>query len=109
MTLNWGPWIYGLLGGFIGGGAAAASTGIAQVVTDPQHSDIHHLLILMGVSYFVGGVITSLAFLKQSPLPPPVVVTTTASTTILTPATDTAPAHAETKTTTVAATVEKQP
>jgi hypothetical protein len=72
--------LYGLVGGFIGGGASAGATGISQVVIDPMHSDALHLFKLMFVSFLVGGAIATFAFLKQSPLPPEVQVTVTETT-----------------------------
>lgn len=69
MRLAWGGWLYGLFAAIIGGGAGAAGTGVAQVVVDPQHSDIRHLLALMGTSFVVTGLLSAFAFLKQSPLP----------------------------------------
>jgi hypothetical protein len=80
MKLNWESWVYGLFSGFIGGGAGAVSTGFAQVIIDPGHADLKHLLALMGTSFLISGLLTSFAYLKQSPLPVPeqvVAVTTT--------------------------------
>ena len=70
MKLNWNGWLYGLGSGFIGGGAAAVSAGVAEGFTDPQHADIHHLFYLMGVTFLASGIFSAVAFLKQSPLPP---------------------------------------
>jgi hypothetical protein len=69
--LAWAPWVYGLAASGVGGGAAAISTGFTQAITDPQHSNLKHLLYMMGVSYIVGGILAAAFYLKQSPLPAP--------------------------------------
>lgn len=73
MKLDWGSWLYGLMSGFIGGGAGAIGAGFAGIYTDPEHfnpaNGLRHLLMLMGVTFVVGGVVTAVAYLKQSPLP----------------------------------------
>ena len=73
MRLDWGKWAYGLVSGFIGGGAGAVSAGFAGMWTDPEHfnpvNGVGHLFTLMGVTYLVSGALTALAYLKQSPLP----------------------------------------
>lgn len=79
--LNWFPWVYGLFAGFIGGGAAAVSTGVAQSITDPMHADIHHLFNLMGVSFIVAGAIATSFYLAKSPLPTPIQVEVTKTST----------------------------
>jgi uncharacterized membrane protein HdeD (DUF308 family) len=75
MKLNWGQWLYGLISGFIGGGAGAVSAGFAGILTDPEHfnpaNGLRHLFHLMGITFLVSGTITAIAYLKQSPLPPP--------------------------------------
>lgn len=75
MQLDWGHWLYGLVSGFIGGGAGAVGTAFGEVVLDPQHvaqaGGVHHVFALMGVSFLFTGVLTALAYLKQSPLPQP--------------------------------------
>ncbi len=70
MRLNWATWLYGLGSGFIGGGAGAVGTAVTQAITDPGHADLHHLLVMMGTSFLITGLICSFAYLKQSPLPP---------------------------------------
>ena len=98
MQLNWQGWAYGLVSGFIGGGAGAISTGFAQVLIDPAHADVHHLFLLMGTSFLVAGALTSAAYLARSPLPPaePTITVATAVTT--------QPGEATKKTVTVATT-----
>lgn len=72
MKLNWDGWLYGLGAGFIGGGASAIGSGFAQAITDPEHAGVHHLFVLMGVTFLIAGAISSAAYLSKSPLPPPV-------------------------------------
>ena len=74
MNLDWSTWLYGLLSGFIGGGAGAIGSAFGGIMTDPDHFNpshgVHHLLVLMGWTFVFSGVITAAAYLKQSPLPP---------------------------------------
>lgn len=73
MKLNWELWLYGLVSGFIGGGAGAMGTGFGEMVLDPKHvaeaGGMHHVFALMGVSFLFSGAMTAFAYLKQSPLP----------------------------------------
>ena len=73
IQLDWGKWLYGLVSGFIGGGAGSISAGFAGIYTDPTHfSPEHgarHLFVLMGITFLASGIMTSAAYLKQSPLP----------------------------------------
>jgi hypothetical protein len=75
MKLDWGPWLYGLVSGFIGGGAGAVSAGFAGIYTDPQHfnpaNGLRHLLALMGITFIVTGGMFAMAYLAKSPLPQP--------------------------------------
>lgn len=86
MVLQWEAWAYGLGAALIGGGAGAVATGFAQVITDPAHSDVKHLITLMGVSFVVAGIIAAASYLAKSPLPP--VVTTTQVEKTITPTGD---------------------
>lgn len=81
VLLQWETWVYGLVAALIGGGAGAISTGFAQVIIDPQHADIRHLLALMGTSFVVAGILSAAAYLSKSPLPP-IITTTTAEQTV---------------------------
>jgi hypothetical protein len=70
--LDWATWLYGLVSGFIGGGAGAIGTGFGEMVLDSKHvaaEGMHHVFALMGISFLFSGVITASAYLKQSPLP----------------------------------------
>lgn len=81
LLLQWETWVYGLFAAIIGGGAGAIGTGFAQVLTDPQHADIRHLLALMGTAFVITGLLSAAAYLAKSPLPP-IVTTTTAEQTV---------------------------
>lgn len=74
MKLNWGAWLYGLVSGFIGGGAGAIGAGFGGIITDPEHfnpvNGVRHLFTLMGISFLVNGVMVTAAYLTKSPLPP---------------------------------------
>jgi hypothetical protein len=73
MKLDWGGWLYGLVGGFIGGGAGSIGAGFGGMLTDPEHFNLsggmHHLFVLMGVSFLFSGITTAAAYLAKSPLP----------------------------------------
>src|SRR6266849_2792224 len=75
MKLNWGLWLYGLVSGFIGGGAGAISAGFAGIYTDPDHFNpahgFKHLFTLMGITFVFSGAMTTAAYLAKSPLPAP--------------------------------------
>lgn len=66
-------WLRGLIAAFIGGGASAVSGGIALGFDDGKDFNIQqpgHLLRIMGSMFVVSGVISAVAYLKQSPIPP---------------------------------------
>lgn len=73
MKLNWGVWLYGLVSGFIGGGASAVTSAIVMPAVD--HADfnfstgLHKLLITMAAFFVVHGVLVAMAYLAKSPLP----------------------------------------
>lgn len=62
--MNWKPWLHGLGAAFIGGGSSAATAGIMNAGDHPLA-----LLKKMGTAFLISGVITTLYFLKASPLP----------------------------------------
>lgn len=68
LLLKWGPWLYGLVSAFIGGGAGAiVSTPVVTSLLDPMH-DIPFFKAF-GVLFVTHGATTAAAYLKQSPLP----------------------------------------
>jgi hypothetical protein len=36
VSLNWGAWLYGLIAGFISGGAGSVTAGVAAIGIDPN-------------------------------------------------------------------------
>jgi hypothetical protein len=76
MKLNWQAWLYGLVSGFIGGGAGSIGAAFGGMVTDFDHfnpgTGLHHLLALMGTTFLFSGIITAAAYLSKSPLPQPI-------------------------------------
>ena len=84
--IGWGVWVYGLIAGFVGGGAGAVSTGFANMFVDPDHFNLKHPRLViesMLTMFVVSGFLSVFAYLKQSPLPSVVTVTTTTETTSL--------------------------
>lgn len=75
MKLDWGAWLYGVVSGFIGGGAGSIGAAFGGMATDFEHfnpgSGLHHLLTLMGTTFLFSGIITAAAYLAKSPLPQP--------------------------------------
>ena len=73
--LEWGAWFYGLVSGFIGGGAGAVTSGAVVSMMD---STGHFVLggaaslKLMGVCFLVNGAFSTFFYLKQHPLPDPI-------------------------------------
>ncbi len=74
--LDWGPWFYGLLSGFIGAMAGAVSAGIGLVITDRTYLDYpKDMAEVMAWTCILPGVAAAALYLKQSPLPPPIKTT----------------------------------
>lgn len=73
MKLKWGLWLYGLISGFIGGGAGAVTNSVVLTGIDNKDfnfgSGLHNLLFAMVASFLVHGIITAFAYLSKSPLP----------------------------------------
>lgn len=72
--MDWKNWLHGLVAAFIGGGASAVSAGFSATLVDPKDfnlsSGLAHMSVLMGTTFAVSGVLSAMAYLKQSPLPP---------------------------------------
>lgn len=66
-------WIHGVLAAFIGGGAGAVSAGFTAAMIDPQKFNLNDQLgnffKMVGITFVVSGTLTTMAYLKQSPLP----------------------------------------
>ncbi len=71
--LHWESWIYGLISGFIGGGAGAIVSAFGAIVLKPEvfnlSSQLGETMKLMGITFFFHGALTAAAFLQKSPLP----------------------------------------
>lgn len=71
--LRWGEWLYGLVGGIIGGGASGFLSSIVAMGVTPQaynlHAELSHTLQLF-VGCFIGnGIVSACLWLRQKPLP----------------------------------------
>lgn len=87
-------WLYGLLSGFIGGGATATMSTVGLTVAHASGMNVPTLnLKAIGIVYLSAGLTTALGYLSKSPLPPLVTVTETTQT-----ITQTAKTTVETKT-----------
>ena len=68
-------WFYGLVSGFIGGGAGAASAALSACVIKPDafnlSSGLGNTLKLSAATFVLTGLTHAFAFLQQSPLPGP--------------------------------------
>ena len=75
MKLNWGLWLYGLVSGFIGGGAAAVTASVVLPALDAKDFNfsggLHRLLVAIGSFFLVHGILMAMAYLAKSPLPQP--------------------------------------
>lgn len=84
VLLQWETWVYGLIAGFIGGGANAVIASTAVTMIAPHEfntgAQLHNLLLLVGFTFLGSGLLSAMAFLAKSPLPPLVTVTTTETT-----------------------------
>lgn len=89
--LDWKNWLYGLFGGFIGGGATAGVSWFGMLGAKAIGMEVPDLNFqALGVIFLSGGLSSALLFLKQSPLPqeieiPMDTVTTTVKTVSQTP------------------------
>ncbi len=68
-------WLYGLVSGFIGGGAGSAAAAISACVIKPEsfnfNAGMGATLKLAAATFLVTGLTHAFAFLQQSPLPGP--------------------------------------
>jgi hypothetical protein len=63
-------WLYGLVGGFIGGGATALISWLGMAAAKANGVDIPELnLKAYEIIFLSGGIMAAAAYLKQSPLP----------------------------------------
>ncbi len=78
-NLDWDNWVYGLVAGFLGGGAGAVVSGVVVSVRDPEHYNFASadFYILVFFIFVANGLLNFFAYLHQNPLPKAKVVTTT--------------------------------
>lgn len=73
MGQRFNTWLYGLVSGFIGGGATAITSSMVLPAIDGKDfnfsSGLHNMLVVCGTLFVVHGVITAAAYLAKSPLP----------------------------------------
>lgn len=76
MTTRWKDplvWFRGLLAAFIGGGAGAVASGFIAVARTPNEYNLKdglsNLLVMIGGTFLVTGIISMAAYLQRSPLP----------------------------------------
>jgi hypothetical protein len=79
--LQWETWVYGLVAGFIGGGAQAVVATVTVTAIAPDKfnlgAQLHNFLILAAVTFTASGLLSAAAYLAKSPLPQ--IVTTVAT------------------------------
>lgn len=67
-------WAWGLASGFIGGGASAVTASFSAAAITPEQynlkAGLSHFVELFIVTFFVSGILSAMAYLRQSPLPP---------------------------------------
>lgn len=73
LRLAWASWLYGLLGGMIGGGASSVVSGLSAVIITPHAynlgGELTHTLKLVGLTFVGSGIISACLWLRQRPLP----------------------------------------
>lgn len=78
-TVDWSDWIRGVVGAFIGGGAAAFGSGTsAAIFIDPAYIAAHgvgFIIRLMGGTFVISGVTSMMLFLAKKPIPEPIKLT----------------------------------
>ena len=81
--LDWSAWFYGIVAGFIGGGASAVISGFTVAVSDPKDYAVGtgKFFGLVFTIFISNGAISAFMFLKQNPLPRIRTVTTVETTT----------------------------
>lgn len=73
MNQNTSSWLHGLIAALIGGGASAVTVGVTAPAIAPESfnlsSQLGHTAELAFGLFLVNGVMSAMAYLKQSPLP----------------------------------------
>jgi len=110
-SLDFGEWVYGLTGAFIGGGASAVTSGFVVVGMDPKDYNLNDglpkLLSLMSAMFVVNGIMSMMMFLRQKPVPDHKQIRTTVQETTVEPAHRSTAASKATPETKVVTTVEE--
>lgn len=73
LNLDWGHWIYGLVGGFIGGGSSSVVAGALSIGIAPDKFNLgdhigNTVKMLLGC-FILNGIVSAALWLKQKPLP----------------------------------------
>ncbi len=80
-SLDWSDWAYGLISGFISGGAAAVVAGVVVAFKDPDHFNpamqFSNFIQLVAVVFAASGIIAAMNYLHTKPLPAMVQTETT--------------------------------
>ncbi len=76
MKLDWGNWLYGLVAGFVGGGAGAVVSGVTASMLVPDRLAIgsSKFFVLIGIVFLAHGCISTMMYLQQNPLPKKITV-----------------------------------
>lgn len=84
-SLNWGSWIYGLIGAFVGGGSGAVTSGLVVSFKDPKDYAMGswNFFQLVGAVFLVQGTVAFFAMLHTKPLPDVITKVTTTETSVL--------------------------
>lgn len=77
MTLNYGKWLYGLLGDMLRGGASAVTAGMTVSVMDSKDYNFASgkFYALMGAVFAVHAIMSLMKYIERNPLPD--IITTT--------------------------------
>jgi hypothetical protein len=86
LRLDWGNWLYGLIAGFVGGGAGSVITALGAIGITPNSYNLNtqfgNTMRLAAFSFLINGFITMMAYLHQNPLPAKEPTTTVVETTV---------------------------
>lgn len=73
MNNNVNTWLHGLVAAFVAGGASAVTGAFTASMLAPAEFNLNgktgHMLELMAAMFVINGVLGTMAYLKQSPVP----------------------------------------